>query len=120
MKRTGPTNPVLRDAILRLEIISRKENAPIWRRVAEELARPTRKRREVNVGEIEKHARDGDVVVVPGKVLGRGRITKKVTVVAWSFSASAARKIEEAGGKALWILDYVEKNPKGSGVRIIG
>ena len=34
------------------------------------------------------------------KVLGNGEISKKLTVKATSFSASAKRKIEEAGGKA--------------------
>lgn len=120
MKRTGPTNPILREAIVALERLARKENAPIWKRVAEELARPTRKRREVNVGEIEKYAREGEVILVPGKVLGRGKIKKKVTVVAWSFSASAAQKIRAAGGEVLGILEYASKNPRGSGVRIMG
>jgi large subunit ribosomal protein L15 len=34
------------------------------------------------------------------KVLGNGRLTKKVTVKANAFSESAKRKIEAAGGKA--------------------
>ncbi len=34
------------------------------------------------------------------KVLGRGELTKKLTVNAAAFSASAKQKIEEAGGKA--------------------
>jgi len=34
------------------------------------------------------------------KVLGRGELTKKLTVNAKAFSASAKQKIEEAGGKA--------------------
>lgn len=34
------------------------------------------------------------------KVLGNGKITKKLTVRANAFSASAKAKIEEAGGKA--------------------
>ena len=34
------------------------------------------------------------------KVLGRGEITKKITVKATIFSASAKEKIEAAGGKA--------------------
>lgn len=33
------------------------------------------------------------------KILGRGEITKKVTVQAAIFSASAKEKIESAGGK---------------------
>jgi large subunit ribosomal protein L15 len=35
------------------------------------------------------------------KVLGDGELTKKLTVEAHSFSASAAEKIEKAGGKAV-------------------
>lgn len=34
------------------------------------------------------------------KILGRGELTKKLTVSAAKFSASAAQKIEKAGGKA--------------------
>ena len=34
------------------------------------------------------------------KILGEGSLTKKLTVRASAFSASAKAKIEEAGGKA--------------------
>ena len=34
------------------------------------------------------------------KVLGRGELTKKLTVKVAKFSTSAAEKIEKAGGKA--------------------
>ena len=34
------------------------------------------------------------------KVLGKGELTKKLTVVCTAFSASAKEKIEKAGGKA--------------------
>lgn len=34
------------------------------------------------------------------KILGKGELTKKLTVNAAAFSASAKQKIEEAGGKA--------------------
>jgi large subunit ribosomal protein L15 len=36
----------------------------------------------------------------PVKVLGRGELTKKLTVRAHAFSASAKEKIEKAGGTA--------------------
>jgi len=39
-----------------------------------------------------------DNAEMPVKVLGDGQITKKVTVVARKFSASAKQKIEQAGG----------------------
>lgn len=68
---------------------------------------------EVNVEELNKFE-DGTVVtaellketgtiskICDGiKVLGRGEITKKLTVQAKKFSASAAEKISKAGGKA--------------------
>ena len=43
---------------------------------------------------IIKHARDGV------KILGNGELTKKLTVKANAFSASAKEKIEALGGKA--------------------
>ncbi len=119
MKRTGPTNPVLRSLIVRLERASREHAAPIWADVAYELNMPTRKRVEVNVGEIDKHVEDGAVVVVPGKVLGLGKIRKKVTVAAWAFSSAARAKIEAAGGRAISIEELLKENPRGSGVIIM-
>lgn len=66
----------------------------------------------VNVGNIDAKFNDGDVVdtaalIAAGvikkendglKVLGRGEITKKLTVKAAKFSESAKAKIEAAGG----------------------
>ena len=119
MKRTGPTNPVLAGLIRELEIHSRKHGARVWRAVAHELSRPTRQKGYVNVGKINRFASDGETVLVPGKVLGHGKLTKKVVVAAWSFSKTAAKKIEEAGGKAVKLTDLIKDNPKGSDVRIV-
>jgi len=43
------------------------------------------------------------------KVLGNGELTKKLTVVAHAFSSSAKAKIEKAGGKAITVLETLEK-----------
>ncbi len=96
-----------------------KTKSPFWRRVHELLSRPARQRVVVNVSKINRYAEDGDVVVVPGKVLGSGELNKKVTVAAFSFSYTALEKIEEAGGEAIHILELVKKNPKGKGLKII-
>jgi len=67
----------------------------------------------VNVAALQRFA-DGDRVdaaalagarlvadaAEPVKILGHGELTRKLTVVAARFSASAARKIAEAGGSA--------------------
>jgi large subunit ribosomal protein L18e len=70
MKRTGPTNIVLRKTIKELYKLARQNKASIWRAVAEELEKPRRQRRIVNVSRINRYTSDGDIVVVPGKVLG--------------------------------------------------
>lgn len=96
-----------------------KEQKPIWRRVAELLARPRRKRVEVNVSELDSYANDQEVLLVPGKVLGNGTVGKKFTVAAYSFSEGARRIIHDAGGKMLTIPELKEANGTGKGIRII-
>jgi large subunit ribosomal protein L15 len=46
------------------------------------------------------------------KVLGQGELTKKLTVTAHAFSASARRKIEEVGGTVNPLREPVQKNGK--------
>lgn len=99
---------------------ARKDEVGLWRALAEELSRPRKNRREVNLEKINKYSRDGEVVVVPGKVLGEGNLDHKVTIAAYKFSSSAIKKIEEAGGKHITLDELLKTNPKGSNVRIIG
>jgi len=118
--RTGPTNIILRKTIRILYKMAREYNAPIWRAVAEELEKPRRKRRVVNLSRINRYTKEGEVVVVPGKVLGSGTIDHKVTIAAIGFSKTALEKIKSAGGQALHILDLIKVNPRGTNVKIIG
>ena len=74
----------------------------------------------MNVYKIDKFARDGETVLVPGKVLSVGDLNKKVDVAAMNFSMEAKRKIEEANGKVLSIEKLLEQNPEGKKVRILG
>lgn len=119
MKRTGPTNINMQKLISELKELARKQNALIWKLAAFELSRPTRKRREVNISDIDMAAEDNETVLVPGKVLSAGELTKKVTVAAWNFSAAAKVKINKKG-KAVSIQELMKSNPKGSKVRVIG
>ncbi len=120
MRKTGPTNIVLRKTIRELRKIAREHKAAIWLRIAEELEKPRRQRRAVNISRINRYTKEGDVVVVPGKVLGAGILDHSVTVAAIAFTASALEKIKASGGKALYILDLARSNPKGSNIKIIG
>lgn len=113
------TNPQLRKIVSELRKISRKNKAPIWEKVADLLCKPRRSRIEVNVGQVERYVSKGDIIAIPGRVLGSGTIESKVTIAAHKFTDQAKEKIEKAGGKCLSLLELAEKYPKGSGIRIM-
>lgn len=117
VKKTDPRAAALTRA---LKKASWEHEAPIWRDIAKRLERPRRSWSEVNVGQIDRVCKDGESIIVPGKVLGAGAITKKVTVGAYGFSRSAEEKIRASGGKVLAIEDMLKANPKGKGLRVIG
>ncbi len=119
VKRTGPTDINLRRLIRYLRKKSNEEGVKIWKDVAWRLERPRRQRAEVNVSRINRYTKEGDVIIVPGSVLGAGKLEHKVTVAAWKFSEIARKKIVEAGGEVLTIEELVERNPRGSGVIIM-
>ncbi|MCK4267064.1 MAG: 50S ribosomal protein L18e [Thermoplasmata archaeon] len=120
LKRSYKTNPNLEEMVLELKRLSRENQAPIWRNIAKRLEKPLRVWAEVNVSTIDKHTKAKEFVIVPGKLLGTGMITKPVNVAAYSASASAIKKVEQAGGKFMGITELAALNPKGSGVRIMG
>jgi len=114
------TNPNLVGLIQHLKDASRINEAPVWRDIALRLEGPARHWAEVNISKLSRFAGDNEIVVVPGKLLGSGQISKKVTVAAYRFSGQAREKIEKAGGMNMSIEELVAKNPKGSKVRIMG
>ncbi len=114
------TNPNLVRLIKDLKEMAREKNAPIWRDVAERLEKPSSNWAEVNLSLIQRHADEDEMIIVPGKVLGSGYLTKKVTVGSFKASHSAKETIKEAGGKHMSIRDLAEKNPEGSGIKLMG
>lgn len=119
MRRTGPTSIITRKIIDSLRRESRRSGAPAWAAVAEILSRPSRRRVAVNISKINRYAREGDYVVVPGKVLGAGVLEKKVTIAALSFSMGALEKIKASGSRAITIAEALRENPEARRVRII-
>ena len=107
MIKKGPENASLAKLIAALQ----KDKKAFWKRVGEILAKPKRQRVAINISKIETYASDGKIVVVPGKVLGEGDLTKAVAIAAFSFSKSAKESITKAGGKALTI-DEAHKSLK--------
>lgn len=119
INKTKTTNKVLFDVIRDLKKASKESGVGVFKAVAAKLAGSASQRSEVNLRKIEKFAKDGEKIIVPGKVLGEGMISKKVTVVAVKASESAKEKIEKAGGKFVEIRDYLagKVDPK---IRILG
>ena len=117
--RIKASNPRLLKLSSLLKKAANQHDAPIWNYVREKLTASRRRRIAVNISKINRYTSEGDVVVVPGKVLSCGTLTHKVTVAAFDFSEEALRKIENSGCKALSIEDLLKVNPEGRGVKII-
>ena len=103
-----------------LKRASKKNEAPIWARLADLALKPSSARRVVNLTKIDKITKNNDALFVPGKVLGTGNITHKITLCSFSISRVAAKKIVQAGGSILKFPGMIEKFPTGKGVTIIG
>ncbi|MFT4311518.1 MAG: 50S ribosomal protein L18e [Candidatus Woesearchaeota archaeon] len=112
-------NLELQKLLKELKIASIQNQAKIWKRIANDLEKSTRSRREVNVFKLAQTTKENDVVIVPGKVLGTGDIDHKITVAAYAFSKQAQDKINKKG-KAITLTDLLKENPKGKKIKIIG
>ena len=106
-----------------LRFLRKKSNdaeANLWNTIAEKLGVPKHRRVSINISHMNRYSSNGETVIVPGKVLGAGDLDHKISVAAFSFSKRAKEKIEHAGGECLTIQTLVNRNPKGTGVKIIG
>jgi len=105
------TNPELIGVIIKL-----KKTNP---EVAKLLAMPIKKWANVNLEKIDKAVKEGMTVLIPGKVLSSGMLTKKVKVLAWSVSKKALEKIKKSGSEFVAISEEIKKNPKLGSIIIL-
>ena len=112
-------NPELVRLIVQLRRAARSHHAPIWGRVADRLERSRHRGDPINVGHLERLAEPNDTVVVPGKLLAEGPLSKRLTVAAFAYSAQARGKIHAAGGTAITLDDLLRSKPDGAGVRLL-
>jgi len=120
MQKMRKSNLDLVKTIDELKKASRENDAPIWKSIAKKLEGPSRNWPTVNISKIEYNISKNGKVIIPGKILGSGSLSKKVTVSAYSFTRTAIQKIEEAGGKCMIYNDFIKKNPTGKDVVVIG
>lgn len=113
--KTDPSNPVLVETLDALQ----KADGGIYDTAEQHLGKTNRERPEVNISDIERQSEEGDTILVPGKILGSGKIDNSATVAAFKASDSAKAKIENAGGEFVYIQDLLDENQQGSGVKIV-
>ncbi len=119
MRRTGPTNVQLRYLLVELKKQAALGKIELWKRIAELLEKPSRQRRIVNIRRINKLTKSGEMIIIPGKVLGDGDLDHKITIAAFNFSSSAIQKLAQAKSEYLSIAELLKKTPKAEKVRII-
>lgn len=119
MRQVKTQNPELINLIRSLRKKAKESNAAIWRDVADRLSSSRRRRVAVNLSRLNRYTKEKETVIVPGKVLGAGRLEHPLTVAAFAFSEQAHSKISKAKGKSLTILELLKRNPKGSNIRIM-
>jgi large subunit ribosomal protein L18e len=99
-------------------VIECKKN-PAWREIASVLSGPNSGRVNKNLGEIEKSCKDGEVIIIPGKILSGGELNKKIKIVGFSFSEKAIDKLKKNKIEYDYILNEVKKNKNAKGVKIL-
>lgn len=85
--------------------------------LAKKLSAPRSQYKNVNLDDLEKA--EGDKILVVGKVLGSGSISKRIGIAALGFSDSARDSLNKAGCDVKSIKMAIEKNPKMEGVTIL-
>jgi large subunit ribosomal protein L18e len=98
----------------------KRSGSPIWKSIEKKFKSSRSNRSEVNVSKLDNITKEGDIVIVPGKVLGSGIINHKIILSCFAISVTAMKKVIDCGGEVITINELVEQYPDGKGVRIIG
>jgi len=99
-------------------VILAKKN-PKWIEIAALLSGPTKERIQVNLDKIEKNSKAGEIIVIPGKILSVGEISKKLKIVALNFSERAKEKLLKSNCEIILLKDEIKNNKDAKGVKIL-
>jgi len=89
-----------------------EQKIDFWKKIAKELEKPRRQKREVIVEKINRYVKEGEIAVVPGKVIGPGKIKNQIVCHNASESVKKDNKIMGFG-------ELMKTNPKAKNCRII-
>ncbi len=96
-----------------------KTKRRFWKTVSDFLKKSRSNRITVNLGKINIFTEAKDAVLVPGKILSSGDLTRPIIISAFSCSKKAKKKILKAGGEFLSIEELLERNPAGSKIKLL-
>lgn len=113
-KRIGNKN----DFVVVETILAAKKNKS-WNKIAQLISGSKKKYSSVNLKEIDKKSKEGDTIVVPGKVLASGNLSKKIRICAMNFSESAKEKLKDSKTEGVMIIEEIKKNPNAEEVKIL-
>ena len=106
------------NSVLVETIIAGKKNDS-WKEVAGILAGSRKNWANLNLEEIDREAKDKEMIIVPGKVLSQGEISKKIKIVALGFSEKAKEKLLNIKCEVSTILEEIKKNPDAKGIKVL-
>ncbi len=86
-----------------------EKNAALVERIAELASKPRRQRVTVNLNKLDRYVKENENVIVPGKVLGVGRVSKGFNLAAVEFSGSAVEKLKGSKCKIVPVEEMVKK-----------
>jgi large subunit ribosomal protein L18e len=88
--------------------------AKLFKKVQRSLEIPSRERKNgVNLFKLNKYTKEGDVVIVPRKVLSTGSIDHRITIAAPEYSSRAVEALKKKGCKVIDIKDMVNEKRIG-------
>jgi ribosomal protein L18E len=90
-----------------------------WLNVAKVLSGPTRGFSSVNLDQIDKKTKAGDTVLILGRILSLGNLTKKIRICALGISEGAKNKLKGTKSEYLTIAEEIKKNPKAEGLVLL-
>ena len=68
-----------------------------WKSIYKNVAVPARSSASVDIYRIGRHSKENDLVVVPGKVLGKGKLGHRVRIAAIEYSDGAEKALRDSG-----------------------
>lgn len=102
-----------------VNMISLAKKNEKWLNIASLLTYPRSKRPSINLDKINHETKEGDKILIPGKVLSVGELTKKIEIIAVNFSKEAIEKIKKSKSEFKYIEEEIKENPKAEGIKII-